>query len=65
MARRMLLELARRLTLDGRVVYFVDPELILPDPDRGDRVLVPVIADGEHLFEEPVRNGDGMFAVDP
>lgn len=64
-ARRMLLELARRLTLEGRGVYFVDPELIIPDPDRGDGVLVPVIADAGHLFEGPVRNGDGVFAVDP
>ncbi|MGW9405713.1 hypothetical protein ACWGQ2_17280 [Arthrobacter sp. NPDC055585] len=64
-ARRMLLELARRLMLEGRGVYFVDPEMIIPDPDRGDGVLVPVITDAELLVEGPVRNGNGMFAVDP
>lgn len=54
-ARRMLLELARRLMLEGRGVYFVDPELIMPDPDRGDGSLVPVIAGAEHLLPEPAR----------
>ena len=42
-ARRMLLELARRLAGDGLGIYFVDPELIIPDPDRGDGVLVPLL----------------------
>ncbi|MCC9193095.1 hypothetical protein LOC59_05450 [Arthrobacter sp. zg-Y916] len=54
-ARRMLLELARRLTLEGRGVYFVDPELTIPDPDRGDGILVPVIADAKHVL----RGGPG------
>ncbi|WP_420371361.1 STAS domain-containing protein [Kribbella amoyensis] len=35
-ARRMLLEVARRLTLDGLAIYLIDPESILPDPDPGD-----------------------------
>jgi glutaminase len=35
-SRRMLLELVRRLTLDGRDVYLVDPEVIVPDPDPGE-----------------------------
>ncbi|WP_182526545.1 glutaminase [Nocardioides dongkuii] len=47
-ARRMLLEIARRLTLDGHDVYLVDPESILPDPDPGDggRVIVVGELDG-------------------
>ncbi|TDB99095.1 glutaminase [Actinomadura sp. 7K534] len=40
-ARRMLLEVVRRLALDGRSVYVVDPESMLGDPDTGDgRVIV-------------------------
>lgn len=35
-ARRMLLEVARRLTLEGHDVYLVDPERVMPDPDPGD-----------------------------
>ncbi|MEU5297703.1 glutaminase [Streptomyces umbrinus] len=35
-ARRVLLEVARRLTLNGHEVYLVDPESIMPDPDPGD-----------------------------
>ncbi|MFC4563440.1 glutaminase [Nocardiopsis mangrovi] len=35
-ARRMLLEVVRRLTLDGHDVYLVDPETMVPDPDPGD-----------------------------
>ena len=42
-ARRMLLEVARRLTLDGHAVYLVDPEGMLPDPDPGDGGRVVVI----------------------
>ncbi|MCX4714195.1 hypothetical protein OG743_36065 [Streptomyces griseus] len=43
MARRMLLEVARRLTLDGHEVYLVDPESIMPDPDPGDGGRVTVV----------------------
>ncbi|WP_258047421.1 glutaminase [Streptomyces sp. SM13] len=42
-ARRMLLEVARRLTLDGHEVYLVDPESIMPDPDPGDGGRVTVV----------------------
>ncbi|MEV4041109.1 glutaminase [Streptomyces umbrinus] len=35
-ARRVLLEVARRLTLNGHEVYLVDPESIMSDPDPGD-----------------------------
>ncbi|MBC9226506.1 glutaminase [Aeromicrobium sp. 636] len=35
-ARRMILEVARRLTLDGHDVHLVDPDSILPDPDPGE-----------------------------
>ncbi len=42
-ARRMLLEVARRLTLDGYDVYVVDPESVLPDPDPGEGGRVTVL----------------------
>ncbi|GAA2101355.1 glutaminase [Streptomyces albiaxialis] len=35
-ARRMILEVTRRLTLDGHEVSLVDPESLMPDPDPGD-----------------------------
>ncbi|MET7872955.1 glutaminase [Streptomyces cyaneofuscatus] len=44
-ARRMVLEIARRLTLDGRQVYLVDPEAVVPDPEPGDGGRVTVIRD--------------------
>lgn len=42
-ARRMLLEIARRLTLSGHDVYLVDPESIMKDPDPGDGGRVTVV----------------------
>ncbi|MGO4419220.1 STAS domain-containing protein [Streptomyces sp. MCAF7] len=42
-ARRVLLEVARRLTLTGHEVYLVDPESIMPDPDPGDGGRVTVV----------------------
>ncbi|MBZ2199067.1 glutaminase [Occultella gossypii] len=44
-ARRMLLEVVRRLTLDGHEVYLVDPESLIPDPDPGDGGQVTVVSD--------------------
>ncbi|WP_219924569.1 glutaminase [Nocardioides campestrisoli] len=43
-ARRMILELARRLTLDGHDVYLVDPESTVPDPDPGEGGRVFVVS---------------------
>ena len=42
-SRRMLLEVVRRLTVDGHAVYLVDPEGVLPDPDPGDGGRVVVV----------------------
>ncbi len=42
-ARRMVLEVARRLTLDGHEVYLVDPEAVVPDPEPGDGGRVTVV----------------------
>ena len=42
-ARRMLLEVVRRLTLDGREVFLVDPERIIDDPEPGDGGRVTVV----------------------
>ncbi|RCK70285.1 glutaminase [Desertihabitans brevis] len=42
-ARRMLLEVVRRLTLDGHDVHLVDPEVLVPAPDPGDGGRVTVV----------------------
>jgi glutaminase len=41
----MLLEVARRLTLDGSEVYLVDPAAMIPDPDPGDGGRLTVVDD--------------------
>ncbi|WP_420039091.1 glutaminase [Gordonia sp. MP11Mi] len=48
-ARRMLLEAIRRLTLDGHDVYLIDPDRVLPDPDPGDGGRVRVVATREDI----------------
>lgn len=52
-ARRMLLEVTRRLTLDGHEVYLVDPESIMPDPDPGDGGRVAVVDTVEQALPSP------------
>ncbi len=42
-ARRMLLEVVRRLVLDGHRVVLVDPDETLPEPDCGDGVRPEVV----------------------
>ncbi|MEU4362621.1 glutaminase [Promicromonospora sp. NPDC023987] len=44
-ARRMLLEVARRLTLDGHEVVLVDPEAMIPAPDPGDGGRLTVVSE--------------------
>ena len=44
-ARRMLLEAVRRLTLDGHAVYVIDPDSVLPGLDEGDRPGIVVVGD--------------------
>jgi glutaminase len=41
--RRMVLEAARRLHLDGHPVLLVDPDEVLPDPDAGDGYVLEVV----------------------
>jgi len=43
-ARRMLLEVVRRLVVDGHEVVLVDPDEALPDPDCGGGVRPRVVA---------------------
>jgi glutaminase len=50
-ARRILLEVVRRLTLEGHRVVLVDPEETFPDPDIGDGVhplVVGSVAEATH-----------------
>lgn len=43
-ARRMLLEMMRRLRLDGYTIVLVDDDDVLPDPDPGDGTLLQVLS---------------------
>lgn len=52
-ARRMLLEAARRLTLEGSEVHLVDPEVMIPDPDPGDGGRLTVVDDVEQVVSGP------------
>jgi glutaminase len=52
-SRRMLLEVVRRLTLDGHEVYLVDPGSIIPDPDPGDGGRVTVVGTVEQALIPP------------
>jgi glutaminase len=58
-ARRTLLEIVRRLTLDGHDVYVIDPEPILSDPDPGDGGRVTVVNDLEQIAGRTARGGRG------
>ncbi|NLG45256.1 glutaminase [Gordonia sp. (in: high G+C Gram-positive bacteria)] len=48
-ARRMLLEAVRRLTLDGHDVYLIDPDRVLPDPEPGTGGRVTVVRHREDI----------------
>ncbi|XMA35849.1 STAS domain-containing protein [Streptomyces albogriseolus] len=52
-ARRVLLEVVRRLTLDGHEVYLVDPEAVMPAPDPGDGGRVTVVAGLDQIVNAP------------
>jgi glutaminase len=56
-ARRVLLEIVRRLTLDGHDVYLIDPESILPDPGPGDGGRVTVVRHVEQVGADAARSG--------
>ncbi|WP_197383692.1 glutaminase [Mycolicibacterium mengxianglii] len=58
-ARRMLLEIVRRLTLDGHDVYLIDPEFIIPDPDPGDGGRVSVVSSLGQVGSDAARRGRG------
>ncbi|CAM3456946.1 glutaminase [Nocardioides dubius] len=47
--RVMLLEVVRRLSLDGREVLFLDPDGVIPDPEPGDGGALRVVRSREEL----------------
>ncbi|WP_405541281.1 glutaminase [Streptomyces phaeochromogenes] len=59
-ARRVLLEVARRLTLNGHEVYLVDPESIMPDPDPGDGGRVTLVDNIDHVDLHAAMAGEGQ-----
>lgn len=59
-ARRVLLEVARRLTLNGHEVYLVDPESIMPDPDPGDGGRVTLVDNMDHADLHAAIAGGGQ-----
>ncbi|WP_406604984.1 glutaminase [Corynebacterium kroppenstedtii] len=56
-ARRMTLEVARRLTLDGKRVYLIDPADVIPRPDPGDGGQVIVVQDRAELRAHQPEKG--------
>lgn len=54
-ARRMLLEVARRLMEDGREVCLVDPEMMIPNPDPADGVVLAVVDDLDGVMSTETR----------
>ena len=61
-SRRMLLEVVRRLSLEGRTVYLVDPGTVVPDPDPGDGGQVRVVEDIADLVRLTGAEGVGDHA---
>ncbi|WP_328688310.1 glutaminase [Streptomyces phaeochromogenes] len=59
-ARRVLLEVARRLTLNGHEVYLVDPESIMPDPDPGDGGRITLVDNIDHADLHAAMAGEGQ-----
>lgn len=49
-ARRMLLEVTRRLALEGREVFLIDPAPLIPDPDPGEGARLTVYRSLEDLL---------------
>lgn len=63
-SRRMLLELARRLTLDGHEVHLLDPETMIPDPDPGDGGRITVLTTLDELVHDTGLDTPGHTAKD-
>ncbi|MCL3838890.1 glutaminase [Aeromicrobium duanguangcaii] len=59
-ARRMILEVARRLTLDGHDVHLVDPESLIPDPDPGEGGRIIVVTDLQEVLRPSPQGAPGV-----
>ncbi len=57
-ARRVLLEVVRRLTLDGHEVYLIDPESAIPEPDPGDGGRAAVVGDIDQVGDRACAVSD-------